>query len=305
MGYLYLLAVALMFSFGGTCSRMISPYFDAAFVTFFRFFFGVIFLILLKLILRQPFRKDYKISVKMFIGWILFGAVSKWMAYLLENTGFTLGPSYGNIITQPAQTVFLTLSSVILFKDKMTFKKVLCIMICMVGVLCISWNGKDLSVFLHENVLVTLMFIVSGFCAGAHVLAQKMIGDKMDIIDSNLTIFLFSAVFSFCPLVPKISDGALQVHPNTACIIAMMAFGVITGLGFYLNAKALPLVPLYMVPLIQSTMVIFAIMWGVLFFHEKISVYIVVGTILFMIGLIWLQMQNNAEQAKKKAEQAK
>ena len=60
-----------------------------------------------------------------------------------------------------------------------------------------------------------------------------------------------------------------------------------------------------MVPLIQSTMVIFAIMWGVLFFHEKISVYIVVGTILFMIGLIWLQMQNNAEQAKKKAEQAK
>ena len=57
MGYLYLLAVALMFSFGGTCSRMISPYFDAAFVTFFRFFFGVIFLILLKLILRQPFRK--------------------------------------------------------------------------------------------------------------------------------------------------------------------------------------------------------------------------------------------------------
>lgn len=121
MGYLYLLAVALMFSFGGTCSRMISPYFDAAFVTFFRFFFGVIFLILLKLILRQPFRKDYKVAVKIFIGWILFGAVSKWMAYLLENTGFTLGPSYGNIITQPAQTVFLTLSSVILFKDKMTF----------------------------------------------------------------------------------------------------------------------------------------------------------------------------------------
>lgn len=243
-------------------------------------------------------------AVKIFIGWILFGAVSKWMAYLLENTGFTLGPSYGNIITQPAQTVFLTLSSVILFKDKMTFKKVLCIMICMVGVLCISWNGKDLSVFLHENVLVTLMFIVSGFCAGAHVLAQKMIGDKMDIIDSNLTIFLFSAVFSFCPLVPKIADGALQVRPNATCIIAMMAFGVITGLGFYLNAKALPLVPLYMVPLIQSTMVIFAIMWGVLFFHEKISIYIVVGTVLFMIGLIWLQMQNNAEQTKKKANQA-
>ena len=296
MGYLYLLAVAIMFSFGGTCSRMISPYFSAAYITFFRFFFGVIFLLLLKLILRQPFRKDYKVTVKQLIGWILFGAIGKWFAYLLENIGFTLGPSYGNIITEPAQTIFLTLASVLLFKDKLSFKKVLCIIMCTAGVLCISWNGKDLSVFLHENIIVTSFFIISGFCAGSHVLAQKMVADRMDIIDSNLTIFAFSTVFSLFPILPETARGALtNVHPNAACIIAILVFGFITGMGFYLNAKALPLVPLYMVPLIHSTMVIFSILWGVLFFHESLSIYIIGGTVLFMVGLIWLQMQNNVK----------
>ena len=67
-------------------------------------------------------------------------------------------------------------------------------------------------------------------------------------------------------------------------------FGFITGIGFYLNARAILLVPFYMVPILQSTMVIFAILWGVLFFHEKISIYIVAGTMTFMAGLIGLQL---------------
>jgi drug/metabolite transporter (DMT)-like permease len=47
-----------------------------------------------------------------------------------------------------------------------------------------------------------------------------------------------------------------------------------------------------MVPIIQSTMVIFAILWGMLFFHEAITVYIIAGTITFLIGLISLQLLN-------------
>lgn len=75
-------------------------------------------------------------------------------------------------------------------------------------------------------------------------------------------------------------------------MIAILAFGFITGIGFYLNAKAIPLVPFYMVPIIQSTMVIFTILWGMLFFHENITKYIVVGTIIFLVGLIALNILN-------------
>ena len=114
----------------------------------------------------------------------------------------------------------------------------------------------------------------------------------MDIIDSNLSIFAVSAVLAALPLAPSVAGGALAgLRPDLPCILAILAFGSITGIGFYLNAKAIPLVPFYMVPIIQSTMAIFAILWGVLFFHEKITLYIIGGTAMFMAGLVGLQMK--------------
>ena len=292
MGYLYLFCVALMFSFGGTCVKLISPYFGPGYITFFRFAVGVLCLLLLKLALRQHFRRDMGAALKMLGGWILFGAGSKWLAYLTENYALSHGPSYGNIVTQPAQTIFLTLASVFLFREKLPFRKVLCIVLCMSGVLCISWNGRSLEVFFQENVLLTGLFVLSGMCAGCHVLSQKMIADRMDIIDSNLSIFAVSAVLAALPLAPSVAGGALAgLRPDLPCILAILAFGSITGIGFYLNAKAIPLVPFYMVPIIQSTMAIFAILWGVLFFHEKITLYIIGGTAMFMAGLVGLQMK--------------
>lgn len=299
MGYVYLLCVAMMFSFGGTCVKLISPHFSAEYITFFRFVFGVFFLLVLKRVKHQHFRSDFKVSVRMMIGWILFGAAAKWLAYLTENYALSHGPSYGNIVTQPAQTIFLTLASVFLFKEKLSAKKIACIVLCMCGVLCISWNGRSMSDFFQENILLTGLFVLSGMCAGSHVLAQKMIADRMDIIDSNLSIFAISAVFALIPVVPSTASGSLNgIHPGIPCFLAILAFGFITGIGFYLNAKAIPLVPFYMVPVIQSTMVIFAILWGVLFFHETISVYIIAGTAMFLVGLIGLQFMNRIKKEK-------
>lgn len=293
MGYLYLLCVAMMFSFGGTCVKLISPYFSAEYITFFRFFIGVIWLLILKRIKGQKFRSDFRVVLKAMIGWIIFGAAAKWLAYLTENYALSHGPSYGNIVVQPVQTIFLTLASVFLFKEKITKKQVGCIGLCMAGVLLISWNGRSMSEFIGENFLLTGLFLLSGMCAGSHVLTQKMVADKMDIIDSNLSIFAISGVFAIFPTLPSLTSGTMAgVRPDLPCILAILAFGFITGIGFYLNAKAIPLVPFYMVPIIQSTMVIFAILWGVLFFHESISTYIVVGTATFLVGLIGLQLMN-------------
>lgn len=292
MGYIYLLCVAIMFSFGGTCVKLISPYFHAEYITFFRFAVGICFLLLLKTAKRQRFCSDFRRSFRLLLGWILFGAAAKWLAYLTENYALSQGPSYGNIVTQPAQTIFLTLSSVFLFHEKLSARKLFCILLCMCGVLCISWNGRPLDAFFQKNILLTGLFILSGTCAGCHVLAQKMISDRMDIIDSNLSIFAISAVLALLPLIPGIRGTALAgVRPDLPCILAITLFGFITGIGFYLNAKAIPLVPFYMVPIIQSMMAIFAILWGVLFFHESITGYIISGTAMFMVGLAGLQMR--------------
>lgn len=299
MGYLYLLCVALMFSFGGTCVKLISPYYGPEFITFFRFITGVVFLLLLKLAKRQRFPKNFGNLLRENWKWILFGATAKWLAYFTENYGLTHGLSYGNIVTQPAQTIFITLSSVLLFHEKLSPRKIFCIFLCMGGVLCISLNGRPVSVFVQGgNAYLMGLFLLSGTCAGSHVLSQKMIGDRMDIIDSNLSIFTVSSLLSLIPALPGIARGELTgVTPTFSCLIAVIGFGMITGLGFYLNAIALKLVPFYIVPVIQSTMAIFAITWGILFFHESITIYVIAGTAAFIAGLIGLQLKGKVHTA--------
>ena len=295
MGYLYLLCVAFMFSFGGTCVKLISPYFGPAYITFFRFFVGICFLLLLKAAKRKPFCPDFFSALRPMTHWILLGATAKWANYLTENYALSHGPSYGNIIAQPAQTVFITLSSVFLFREKLPPRKLFCILLCMIGVLCISWNGRSFGVIFHENLPMTGLFVLSGFCAGCHVLSQKMVAPHMDMIDSNLSMFTVSALLALISLIPGIAEGELSgIRPDIGCFAGILMFGFITGFGFYLNACAILLVPFYMVPIIQSTMSVFAILWGVWFFHEQISAYIVAGTGIFILGLVGPQLKTSS-----------
>ncbi len=291
MGYLYLLMVAFLFSFGGTYVKLISPYFSSECITFFRFVVGVGFLLLLKVVKNRGFsRISFGPAKKQVCFWILAGALGKWFSYLSENYALSHGSSYGNIVAQPVQTVFITAIGVLVFHDKMTPRKLFCIFLCICGVLSISLNGRPLTVFYQDGLFLTMLFVLTGIFGSIHVLSQKMIADKMNIIDSNLSIFFIASLFSSLPVLPAVADGSLLgVRPDLACIFAIIMFGFNTGIGFYINAKAIPLVPFYMVSVIQSMMAIFAILWGVLFFHETITIYIIGGTLCFLIGLIGLQ----------------
>ena len=206
--------------------------------------------------------------------------------------------SFGNILTQPAQMVFLAIISATLLHERITRRKALFIVPCVLGVLMVSWNGRSLQEFVEGNLLITVLFLISGMLAGCHVLAQKKVSGKMDILDSNLTMFTISALVSVIPTISPTLNGALaDVHPDGMCILGIVAFGFITGIAFYINAKAIPLVPFFMVPIIQSTMALFGILWGVLFWNEQITGWIIGGTAVFIFGIIGLQLADRKKPA--------
>lgn len=290
MGYFYLMIVAFLFSFGGTCAKLIGPYFSSEYISFFRFVIGVLFLFLLKVITKHKFRNDFKEMFRKYGKWLVFGAAGKEISYLAENYGLTHGVSYGNILAQPVQLLFITWVSIYFFNEKLTKKRALFIVPCVLGILLVSWNGRPLSDYFSGNFMLSLLYVVTGIGGGCHVIAQKKVADHMDIIDSNLTLFAMASLMALIPIIsPTINGALIGVKPSLMCIAALALFGFNTGIGFYFNAKAIPLVPLYMVPVIQCSMVFFALIWGVLFFHEQITVYIIGGAILFIIGIIGVQ----------------
>ena len=290
MGYLYLGLVALLFSFGGTCVKLIQPYFTPSMITFLRFLVGVFWLLGLKLALRQRFRGVFAAALKSKWGWLLFGAAVKYLAYITENTALSAGVSYGNILTRPVQIILHTVLGVFVLREKMNAAKWAGIALCVTGILLITWNGTPPDQLLGDNILLTLLYVASGIFAGLFVFAQKKTADGIDVLDSNLIMFSMAAVMSFG--VPLGQGEVLPPSvPNVSCVAAILLFGFITGIGFYLNAKAIPLVSFQMVALLQSTTVFFSLAWGILFFGEAVSGWIIAGTLLFVAGIVSMQMK--------------
>lgn len=288
MGYVYLMLVALFFSFGGTSVKLIRPYFSPFMITFLRFFVGVLWLLLLKAVKRRRLRADFWLSLKKHWPWLAFGACAKLAAYLMENAALSVGVSYGNILTQPAQMILLTVLGVTALRETMSAAKWAGVGLCVGGILLISWNGLPLEALAGEQTVLTVLYVLSGFCAGLFVFAQKKAAAHFDILDSNLVMFAAAAALAF--LFPAARGEVLPSSaPDFSCVAAVIWFGFVTGIGFYLNAKAIPLVPFRMVALLQSTMVFFALAWGILFFREPVSVWIVGGTVLFVIGIVVMQ----------------
>ena len=215
--------------------------------------------------------------------------MSKLGAYLTENTALSLGVSYGNILTQPAQMILLTVIGVLVLGEKLTISKTIGLILCVLGILSISLNGKSFAQLVEGDFMLTLLYIVSGMMAGMFVFVQKKVSGSFDILDSNLIMFAMAAGAGFVP--PLLENRLLPASPpDLKAVFAILLFGMITGIGFYLNAKAIPLVPFFMVPLLQSTMVFFSMTWGVLFFHEPITLWILTGAGLFVAGIILMQM---------------
>ena len=290
MGYLYLGLVALLFSFGGTCVKLIRPFFTPSMITFLRFLVGVFWLLGLKLVLRQRFREVFAAALKSKWGWLLFGAAVKYLAYITENTALSAGVSYGNILTRPVQIIVHTVLGVFVLRERMNAAKWTGIALCVSGILLITWNGTPADQLLSDNIFLTLLYVASGIFAGLFVFAQKKTADGIDVLDSNLIMFAMAAVMSFG--VPLGQGEVLPPSvPNLSCVAAIFLFGFITGIGFYLNAKAIPLVSFQMVALLQSTTVFFSLAWGILFFGEAVSGWIIAGTLLFVAGIVSMQMK--------------
>ncbi len=296
MGYILQLTVALLFSFGGTCVKLIRPYFRPSMITFMRFAVGVCWLLLLKLALRRPFRADFLRSLRAHWKWLVIGAVSKFLAYTAENTALSIGVSYGNILVQPVQMILLTLLGVFALKESMSSQKWIGVSLCAGGILLISWNGLSLKAFLDGNLLLTLLYVAAGICAGMFIFAQKKVSDDFDILDSNLFMFSLATALSF--LVPAAEGSVLPASvPDARCIAAIIYFGFVTGIGFYLNAMSVAMIPFQMVAVLQSTMVFFALAWGFLFFHEIVTVWIIAGTVMFVLGIILMQRRQVPSQS--------
>lgn len=281
MGYFYMFLISIIFSFGGVLVKTSSLMFNSYTISFLRFFIGAISLYLIL--------KLNKKKINLNICWpIVIGSICKSINYLTENYGLSKGYSFGNIIVWPVQCIVALIFSILFLKEKISLRSVFGAFLCILGIGVISWNGMSLSGFLGSSFLFTLLFTTSGLGAAGFTIVQKLLLNKMDISSMNISMFLIGSIITVVPLpFAGKPTGAFSVP----AIITMLLLGLATCGGFTLIAKAMKTIPLFMVTIIQSSTVILSLVWAVLFFNEPVTKYVVIGTIIFIFGMLSINLK--------------
>jgi len=285
-GYLELILVYFVFSFGGTMIKLSRQMCGPEMISFMRFFVGS--LVLLLIILGKGKKLTFRLPWK----WIVLGAIFKSIHYFCENYGISKGLSYGSIIINPASTVLILLASVLLFHEKFTGKTVLAAVLCLAGVILISWKG--LATVGNGSSGATLVFVIAAVGNSGFTIVQKKLLNLVDTREGMLGMFSLSALLL---LFPAAGSGQVYLGFRWDAFLCLIGLGVITGVSFLMISDAFRTVPLHIAPLLQSITTVFSVVWGILIWGEPVTVYVVAGTVLSIAGILLLRNGGGKKKA--------
>lgn len=282
MGYFYLILQALIFSFGGLMIKSVGTMFSPFLTSCLRFTIGIAMLFLIQRIRTGRIRLTLTDRV------ILIGGVCKALHYLAENFGVMRGFSYGGVLVWPVQTIVVFLVSTLVYRERTGLRTLAGTILCVAGVITISWNGASLSVFLGSSGIIMAAFVLAGIGAAGFSISQKSRIREMDIVEMNASMFTFGWLTTLLVLIPTVPHATGAV--NISGTISMLLLGIITCVGFLLQAAGIRTVPLLIATIIQSSSTVLTVLWGVLIYHDPISRYVVLGTVFFMTGIVLVNL---------------
>jgi drug/metabolite transporter (DMT)-like permease len=221
--------------------------------------------------------------------------------YIFENIAIAIGFAYSSVIVFPVQAITLAIIAKMYFKEKITPRKIISMLLCVIGVMLIGWKGGSLSDLLSSN-LTTLLFVCSAIGASLHIVAQKRLISSMDSANMNFSIFLVCTLITAVP-VPFHMPAIASLSPSV--IFALVALGFITGISFYLNALVLKKVPLFVSAIITNCSVLFALLWAWLFLNEPITMPIIAGAVISILGILLLSIPSTKNTAEVNHEKSK
>lgn len=255
MGSLWMLVAAVLFACMGVFVKLGAAYFSHVELVFYR---SVIGLLLVYLIMRshhisaatQHWRNH------------LWRGLSGTVALILFFYCITVLPLATAITLNYTAPLFLTLLTMLVFKDKFHLPLTIAIGLGFLGVVLLLHPTLQ-----HEQLLTGLLGLISGFLAGVAYLNVKQLGMLGEPV--TRTVFYFS-------LIATLGSGALMLF-DTMHAVTLEGLLILLGLGGTATLAQLAMTRAYRVgktlvvgSLAYSTIVI-ASLFGMLLWNETLS----------------------------------
>ena len=294
MGFLMILATSILWSFSSIAVKMVSNNVNAYVISFSTYVFAVLVLGI------YQFKKHKSLKINFKEPWIWIGAIGVTSGWVLRNVATHLGHAYGVILINPIQTIMMLLISKFCFKEKISLKSWGAAMLCVVGIFIVGWNGAPLGDIVNSgSIMLLLLYLLSGVGESIHMISEKVLIEKMDSVSINYSIFFLSLLItSPFPFIFGVDVNLIDLK-TLSLMVYLGAFS--TGFGFYLYTQALKQTPFMMAVIELKMSSLFTLLWAWLFIREPITIYIILGALMFIIGIILLNLFQE-EKAIKTAE---
>lgn len=289
MEYLLLVLVSLLWSSVGVLVKTASTMVSSNIISLCRFLFGVVFLLIFILGSRK------KPQIKLCFIWVFAGALGKSMNYIFENIGITMGVSYGNVVVFSLQAVLAYIASIFIFKEKPTIKKCVALILCVLGVIIVSMRNMQLRDFLTNGTIPLILFAIAAFGSAIHLISQKMLVDKVDAYNVNLSTFLIASLITAMPIpfTPTYIEGF-----SIKAFLALIGLGFVTGLSFVFYSKAIKKVSFFTANIITNLSIIFSLLWAWIVYRDPITARTILGAFMMLSGIILINIQKGGGREK-------
>ena len=268
MGAVWMLVAGFMFGCMGVFVKLGAAYFSHVELVFYRSFFG---LLMVYLIMRQ---QRVSASTQYWRSHLLRG-LSGTVALALFFYCITVLPLATAVTLNYTAPLFLTLFTMLVFKDKFHLSLTVAIALGFCGVVLLLHPTLQ-----HDQWLPGLLGLISGFLAGIAYLNVKQLGSMGE--PETRIVFYFSLTASVGSSVWMLFD---TVHAITA-----QGFAILLGLGLSATLAQLAMTRAYRVgkTLVVGSMaystIIFASLFGMILWGEALPLTGWIGMALIIAG---------------------
>ena len=270
---LNLLFTIMLFGTIGTLSRFIDM--PSSVICLGRAFFGVIIILVVITIRRE--RLDYE-AIKRNLGWLTLSSFLMCANWICQFEAYKHTTIATGTLCYYMQPVFYILAGAIVLREKLSPRKIFCVIIAFCGMILVS---GVLQTGLRLSELKGVIFGVSGgFFYAMVVLINKYMKD----ISPMNTVIMQLAMVSLIMLPYSALTGAFgEVSVTTAGLICLLILGFLhTGIGYIIYFDAVNRLPAQTVGIMSYIDPVEAVLLSAFFLKEPISVYTVIGAVMIL-----------------------
>lgn len=260
-------------------------------LSFIRFFIASILLFIIIKIKEPNTKLDKKDLPLMFIA----GGIGVTAYYFFENNGIERTSATAASLIIATIPIFSLIADVLIFKAKLNIRKILGVVVSVVGVyFIVAENLKEL--FTSSTGIGYLMMIAAVICWVIYSIATKPLTNKY----SQLQIVYYQTLFGTLFFTPFIFFEKIKWELiNTSTIINLLYLAVFcSAVAYYLYVYALDYLGVSTTSMYINLIPLVTVICGVFILNENIGIYKIIGGVLVMASVYIVEYKGKEKKEK-------